>query len=48
MDTQYRLIAIDEGRQQIMLVDTRLPAPVWALSLKDYPLARDMQRLGLD
>jgi hypothetical protein len=45
MNTQYRLLAIDEGRQQIMLVDTSLTAPVWTLSLEDYPLARDMQRL---
>ena len=48
MDTTYRLLAIDEGRQQIMLVDTSLTAPVWTLSLEDYPLARDMQRLDAD
>lgn len=45
MDTSYRLIAIDEGRQQIMLVDTSLPSPLWTLSLEDFPLARDLQRL---
>lgn len=45
MDTHYRLIAIDEGRQQLVLVHTNLPAPAWALDLADYPLARDMQRL---
>jgi hypothetical protein len=45
MDTEYRLLAIDEGRQQMLLVDTSRPAPAWALSLEDYPLARDMQRL---
>ncbi|KQZ43183.1 hypothetical protein [Duganella sp. Root1480D1] len=45
MDTHYRLIAIDEGRQQLMLVHTNLPHPVWVLDLADYPLARDLQRL---
>lgn len=45
MDTHYRLIAIDEGRQQLMLLDTSLPAPLWTLSLEDFPLARDLQLL---
>jgi len=45
MDTHYRLIAIDEGRRQLMLVHTNLPDPVWVLDLAQYPLARDMQRL---
>lgn len=45
MDNHYRLLAIDEGRQQLMLVDTSQPVPLWTLSLAEYPLARDMQRL---
>jgi hypothetical protein len=40
-----RLLAIDEGRQQLSLVDTATGAFHWTLDLTAYPLARDLQRL---
>jgi len=43
-----RFLAIDEGRQQLSLVDTHRPGSGWVLNLTDLPLARDLQRLGPD
>ena len=40
-----RLLAIDEGRQQLSLVDTATDTFHWTLDLSAYPLARDLQRL---
>lgn len=40
-----RLLAIDEGRQQLSLVDTATDTFHWTLDLSPYPLARDLQRL---
>jgi len=40
-----RLLAIDEGRQQLSLVDTATDTFHWTLDLTHYPLARDLQRL---
>jgi hypothetical protein len=40
-----RLLAIDEGRQQLSLVDTATDTFHWTLDLAPYPLARDLQRL---
>ena len=42
----YRLLAIDEGRARLSLIDTATSAFHWSMDLADYPLARDMQRLG--
>jgi hypothetical protein len=41
----FRLLAIDEGRQQLSLVDTATDTFHWTLDLSPYPLARDLQRL---
>lgn len=43
-----RFLAIDEGRQQLSLVDTDRSEALWILDLKDHPLARSMQRLDAD
>jgi hypothetical protein len=40
-----RFLGIDEGRQQLSLIDTRSGEFAWTLDLAAYPLARDMQRL---
>ena len=40
-----RLLAVDEGRQQLSLVSTKDSIFHWVLDLADFPLARDMQRL---
>ena len=40
-----RLLAIDEGRQQLSFVDTATDTFHWTLDLSPYPLARDLQRL---
>jgi hypothetical protein len=40
-----RLLAIDEGRQLLSLIDTATSTFHWMLDLADYPLARDLQRL---
>jgi hypothetical protein len=40
-----RLLAIDEGCQQLSLVDTATDTFHWTLDLSPYPLARDLQRL---
>jgi hypothetical protein len=45
MKLSHRLLAIDEGRQQLSLIDTATDTFHWCLDLADYPLARDMQRL---
>jgi hypothetical protein len=45
MKISHRLLAIDEGRQQLSLIDTATDTFHWTLDLSDYPLARDMQRL---
>jgi hypothetical protein len=47
-----RFLAIDEGRARMSLYDTasRGPdtPPLWSMGLEDYPLCRDLQRLGPD
>ena len=45
LSRHYRLLGIDEGRQQLSLIDTASAEPLWTIDLADYPLARDMQRL---
>jgi len=45
---EHQLLAVDEGRQRLSLIDTRDPAAGWTLSLDELPLARDLQRLGPD
>jgi hypothetical protein len=40
-----RLLAIDEGRQQLSLASTKDGVFHWTMDLADFPLARDMQRL---
>jgi hypothetical protein len=42
---RHRLLGIDEGRQQLSLIDTTQAGAAWTIDLADYPLARDMQRL---
>lgn len=48
MSLKHQFLAIDEGRQRLSLIDTECPAKGWTRELNDYPLARDMQRLGPD
>lgn len=43
-----RFLGIDEGRQQLSLIDTRSREFTWTVDLTDFPLARDMQRLDDD
>jgi hypothetical protein len=43
-----RFLAIDEGRQRLHLIDTRDGAAGWQRDLDQYPLARDLQRIGAD
>lgn len=45
MTITRRLLAIDEGRQQLSLVDTATDTFIWTLDLREYPLARDLHRL---
>ncbi|MBV6319476.1 hypothetical protein [Duganella violaceipulchra] len=45
MTLNHRLLAIDEGRQRLSLIDTSDPGAGWTRDLADFPLARDMQRL---
>jgi hypothetical protein len=45
MKTQHQFLAIDEGRQQLSLIDTGKDGILWTIDLQAYPLARDMQRL---
>ena len=42
------LLAIDEGRQRLHLVDTNDARAGWQRDLSAYPLARDLQRIGRD
>jgi hypothetical protein len=48
MTLALRFLAIDEGRQRLHLIDTRDPAFGWQRDLADFPLARDLQRIGPD
>lgn len=43
-----KLLAIDEGRQQLSLIDTSTDTFHWTLDLSPYPFARDMQRIDRD
>jgi hypothetical protein len=47
-----RFLGIDEGRARLSLYDTAeggpSSAPLWTRELADYPLCRDLQRLGPD
>lgn len=43
---KHQFLAIDEGHQQISLIDTTNPHFGWTRSLADFPIARDMQRIG--
>lgn len=45
MTLQYTILAIDEGRQQMSLVDTSTSQFFWTIELSDFPLIRDLQRL---
>jgi len=45
MNPAYRFLAIDEGRQQLSLIDTSGATFEWTIDLSGFPLARDMQRL---
>lgn len=42
------VLAIDEGRQRLHLVDTGDARAGWQRDLADFPLARDLQRIGRD
>jgi hypothetical protein len=46
MTLALRFLAIDEGRQRLHLIDTHDPAFGWQRDLADFPLARDLQRIG--
>lgn len=46
MKIELRILAIDEGKQQLSLIDTRTNTFYWTLDLAAYPLARDMQRIS--
>ncbi|WP_306392188.1 hypothetical protein [Telluria beijingensis] len=48
MTISHRLLGIDEGRQQLSLIDTATDTFYWTLDLADFPLARDMQRLDAE
>ena len=48
MTLNHTLLAIDEGRQRISLIDTTRSGAIWTRELADFPLARDMQRLDDD
>jgi hypothetical protein len=45
MTLQHTFLAIDEGRQQLSLIDTTTSSFAWTLDLADFPLVRDLQRL---
>lgn len=45
---KHRLIAIDEGKQQLALIDTSDPHYGWTRALADFPIARDLQRIAAD
>lgn len=46
MTLDLRLLAIDEGRQRMHLILTRDASAGWERDLADFPLARDLQRIG--
>jgi hypothetical protein len=46
MITSQHFLAIDEGRQRLHLIDTRDSRSGWSRDMADFPLARDMQRIG--
>jgi hypothetical protein len=48
MNSTYRLLAIDEGCQRLHLIDTSDSRIGWSRDLGDFPLARDLQRIGPD
>jgi hypothetical protein len=43
-----RILAIDEGRQLLSLIDTGANEFIWTLDLAAWPLARDLQRLDAE
>ena len=43
-----RMLAVDEGRQLLSLIDTGTNTFHWTLDLAAYPLARDLQRLDAE
>jgi len=45
MTLGYRFLGIDEGRQNLLLGDTRQGSLLWMKSLREYPTARAMQAL---
>lgn len=46
MAMTQRLLAIDEGRQHLHLIDTRNPDAGWRRDMADFPLPRALQRIG--
>jgi hypothetical protein len=46
MSLTQRLLAIDEGRQRLHLIDTANPDAGWSRDMADFPLPRAMQRIG--
>lgn len=48
MELKHQFLGIDEGRQRLSLIDTTDASRGWTRALDDFPLARDMQRLGPD
>ncbi|WP_075794659.1 hypothetical protein [Massilia putida] len=46
MTLALRFLGIDEGRQRLHLIDSQDPAFGWQRDLADFPLARDLQRIG--
>lgn len=45
MTINVQLLAIDEGRQQLSLINTGTHTFTWTLDLAGFPVARDMQHL---
>jgi hypothetical protein len=43
---RLRLLAIDEGRQRLHLIDLRNPDGGWSRDMADFPLPRALQRIG--
>lgn len=48
MSLPQRLLAIDEGRQRLHLIDTAAPGAGWQRDMADFPLPRAMQRTSPD
>jgi len=46
MSLTQRLLAIDEGRQRLHLIDTANPSAGWQRDMADFPLPRAMQRIS--